>query len=175
VTPRGTRRGGENLGRGLCGSGPAAGPVPDAGGAPGGSWFDCCALLPWHAVAPISPSEAWVKKCLRNFDMSPLHCSRVSKEECIKDTGRYRLSHRQRCAGAGLCCYESSRITRAPWGGFCVRSTAGTASSRLSNRTGAKALSCFTLPTAVGTVVCETPKSAPCQVSSTETRAPYPA
>src|SRR5712664_642682 len=58
---------------------PTAGPVPKAGGAPGGScvgscassfaWY--CALPPVATAAPMRPSEVWVKKCLRDLDMGP--------------------------------------------------------------------------------------------------------
>src|ERR1700737_3954208 len=57
-------------------SGPTAGAVPNAGGAPGGRLGDVCALVPREGAAPRRPSDVWVKNCLRDFDTSPpnLHC-----------------------------------------------------------------------------------------------------
>src|ERR1700690_271982 len=50
-------------------SGPTAGAVPKAGGAPGGS-SEGCWLCPYDATAaPKSARGAWVKNCLRDFDM----------------------------------------------------------------------------------------------------------
>src|SRR6266853_1924072 len=52
-------------------AGPTDGPTPNAGGAPG---VGSCALA---AAAPNRPREAWVKNCLRDFDMCApnRHCS----------------------------------------------------------------------------------------------------
>ena len=49
-------------------SGPKAGPVPNAGGAPGGKLEAACASSRPVAAAPKTPSEVIVKKSLRDFD-----------------------------------------------------------------------------------------------------------
>src|SRR6202521_3249038 len=61
-------------------SGPAAGAVPNAGGAPGGGSAGFCDLLLHAAVAPTRARAVRVTNCLRDFDIvsSERHCSRMS-------------------------------------------------------------------------------------------------
>src|SRR5258708_38237087 len=60
-------------------SGPTAGAVPKAGGAPGGKSAGFCARLEYAAAAPSTPRDVTAKNCLRDFDMflisSEPHCS----------------------------------------------------------------------------------------------------
>ncbi len=58
-------------------SGPAACDVPNAGGAPGGG-SAVFGDLPRHpAAAPIRASDAWVRNCLRDFDIFPMSSGRI--------------------------------------------------------------------------------------------------
>src|ERR1022692_2744954 len=60
-------------------SGPTAGAVPNAGGAPGGSSAGFCALPGRAAAAPSNPRDVRDRNCLRDFDIvsSELNCSRA--------------------------------------------------------------------------------------------------
>src|ERR1017187_1543762 len=52
-------------------SGPTAGAVPNAGGAPGGSWAGFGALLGPAAAVPSKPRDVRDRNCLSDFDMCP--------------------------------------------------------------------------------------------------------
>src|SRR6267142_4296661 len=52
-------------------SGPTTGPVPKAGGAPGGRSAGFWARLRNAAAAPSTPNGVAAKNCLRDFDMFP--------------------------------------------------------------------------------------------------------
>src|ERR1700693_170332 len=54
-------------------SGPTAGPVPNAGGAPGGKSEWLCPCPCNTAAAPSIPRDVTVKNCLRDFPMNPPH------------------------------------------------------------------------------------------------------
>src|SRR5262249_28429230 len=53
-------------------SGPTAGPVPNADGAPGGSSVGLWICPPAAAAAPTNPRDV-TRNCLRDFDMCPPH------------------------------------------------------------------------------------------------------
>src|SRR3979411_3556753 len=50
-------------------SGPTAGAVPKAGGAPGGKSAGFCARLEYAAAAPSAPRDVTLKNCLHDLDI----------------------------------------------------------------------------------------------------------
>src|ERR1700678_1932261 len=51
-------------------SGPTAGPVPNADGAPGGRSPGCCAYARYEVAAAKRVRDVWVRNCLRDVDMN---------------------------------------------------------------------------------------------------------
>src|SRR6266705_3244387 len=65
-------------------AGPTSGPVPNAGGAPGGGSPGFCSDGIWPIIAvPTSPTEVVTKNSLRDFGMSPPSTGIICADQCI--------------------------------------------------------------------------------------------
>src|SRR5882762_12044156 len=67
-------------------TGPTAGAVPKAGGAPGGRSPGFCASLHSAAAEPKMPKDVCAINCLRDFDMNPPteDCSRGGQRKTLR-------------------------------------------------------------------------------------------
>src|SRR5262245_22054566 len=91
-------------------SGPTAGAVPNAGGAPGGGSFGFWALTRDATAAPIKPSDACVKNFLHDFAMSP------SERRIISSSSRAGSLPRTSCAAGVLTHLHGENRAIGSWG-----------------------------------------------------------